>query len=98
MHMADIEPRRGVQGNLLQRSSRQHRVMLKDEPINGLTALRARPSDAGEANERAIPFSAREEGREFPRGIESAFLKLRDDAHPPDTGGRNSNVSVSVSR
>ena len=92
--MADVEALRGLDGDILERLPRERRMMLQHQSIDGQPILRPRPRNAGEADNRTVAGRLLEQGRELLLGPQRMFLEARNDAHPPDTGGRNSTLSA----
>src|SRR5207249_4210197 len=91
--VADGEPLGGFDRNLLERLAREGRMMLQYELVDRRSRLRLRPRDADEAHDRSICARLCKQLAELALGVELILLEARDDAHPPDTGGRNSTLS-----
>src|ERR1051325_4590917 len=91
--MAHGEPLGGGNRNFLERLPGESRMMLQYELVNRRSGLGLRPRDADEPHDRSIRTRLCQQLAELPLGIEPILLEARDDAHPPDTGGRNSTLS-----
>ena len=95
-HVTDVEPLRGLDRNIFQRLPRERRMMLKHQSLDDQAILRSRPRNSGEADNCTVADRLLEQSRELLLWPQRMFLEARNDAHPPDTGGRNSTLSVAV--
>src|SRR5690606_38978766 len=78
--------------DLLDRAQREAWVVIEEDALHPCAAARARPGDADETDDRALPGELRHEARELRGGVDRRVGQAGIDhrAQPPDTGGKNS--------
>ena len=68
-------------------------MSFEHELVDRQARLGVRPRDPDEAHNRTVRVRLREQLGELPPSVEPIVREACDDAHPPDTGGRNSTLS-----
>ena len=72
-------------------------MVLEHEPVDGLAAFRPGPCDSGKADHCPVARRLLEQRRELLLGLKRLLFEAGNNAHPPDTGGRNSTRSAACS-
>ena len=73
-------------------------MMVENQPVDAGAARRLWAGEPDEAHDCAVAAGLFDQCGELLLWPKRIRLKPRDDAHPPDTGGRNSSVSPSARR
>lgn len=68
-------------------------MMFEKQLVDTSTSRGFRAGDADKRHDRAVAAGLGEKFAKFPLRVKPVLLEARDDAHPPDTGGRNSRAS-----
>jgi hypothetical protein len=93
-YVADLEPLRGGICDFLKRSPGERRMILEDEAVDGFATPAHWPGNPDEAHDRAVARRLSKQRSEFVPWVERRLVQRGDDAHPPETGARNSTASV----
>ena len=97
VYMADVEPRLSRSRDSFDGPESQRRMVVEDQPKNPLASLAAGARNSDEAHNRSGTLGLLNQGGKLVLWPQLMLLEACNDAHPPDTGGRNSNASSSAS-
>jgi hypothetical protein len=89
-----FEPLGGIVRYFLKRSFCQCWMMFEDQRFDLIPVLVHRPGDPNETHHRSVVRRPIEQRIKLLSRIESLLLQANGDAHPPETGARNSTASV----
>ena len=90
--MADVEALGAGDGDVLERLAGQRRMMIEHQRVDRIAVARFGPRQADEGDDRAVAARGLGQLGKLELRVERLRLEKRDDAHPPDTGGRNSTL------
>src|SRR5258708_15054124 len=93
--VADVEALGESHGDILERLTRQCRMVVEYDGIDRIALLRLRAGKADEGDDRAVAAGGLGQLGKLELRVEDLRLEQRDDTHPPETGGRESTASAS---